>query len=188
MRCLEYTRVAVVIQVIILNGGSSSGKTTIATHLQDILPSPWLRLSVDTLIDAMPKALLASDAGIEFGADGSVRPGPAFRKLESAWMQGIAAMARAGAHIIIDDVFVSGVDARDRWHTALADVSVLWVGVRCDAAVATERERARGDRVTGMATLQAQMVHAGIEYDIEVDTSETSAVECASLIAERVDD
>lgn len=174
------------IQVIILNGGSSSGKTTIATCLQDILPSPWLRLSVDTLIDAMPKALLTSDTGIEFGADGSVRPGPAFRELESAWMQGVAAMASAGARIIIDDVFVSGVDARDRWRAALGDVSVLWVGVRCDPAVATERERARGDRVTGMATLQAQMVHAGIDYHLEVDTTQMPAMECAQLIAKRV--
>lgn len=176
------------IQVIILNGGSSSGKTTLAICLQDILPSPWLRISIDTLIDAMPTSLLTSDTGIEFGADGSVHPGPAFRKLELAWMQGIAAMAHAGARIIIDDVFLSGVDSRNRWHAALADVSILWVGVRCDAAVATERERRRGDRVTGMATLQAQMVHAGIAYDIEVDTSETSSVECAHLIAKRVGD
>lgn len=176
------------IQVIMLNGGSSSGKTSIATSLQDILPSPWLRLSVDTLIDAMPKKLLDSDSGIEFGADGSVRPGPAFRELDSAWMQGIAAMAHAGAHIIIDDVFLGGVASRDRWLAALPDVSVLWVGVRCDPAVASKRERERGDRVTGMAALQAEIVHEGIEYDMEVDTSETSSEECARLIAQRVGD
>lgn len=176
------------IQIIMLNGGSSSGKTTIATSLQAILPSPWLRFGVDTLIDAMPQTLLSSDTGIEFGADGSVRPGPEFGRLESAWMQGIAAMARAGARIIIDDVFVSGVDARDRWRAALADVSVLWVGVRCDPTVAAERERGRGDRVVGMAALQAQMVHRGIEYDMEVDTTDMPAEECARLIAKRVGD
>lgn len=169
-----------------LNGGSSSGKTTIATYLQDILPSPWLQLSVDTLIDAMPKKLLTDETGIEFGADGSVRPGQEFRRLESAWMQGIAAMAHAGAHIIFDDVFLSSVDARNRWQAALADVSVLWVGVRCDPVVATEREREREDRVTGMAALQAEIVHRGITYDIEVDTTETPAEECARLIAKRV--
>jgi chloramphenicol 3-O phosphotransferase len=177
-----------VIQIIILNGGSSSGKTSIAACLQDLLPSPWLRLSVDTLIDAMPKSLLSSDAGIEFGNDGSVRPGPAFRKLESAWMQGVAAMARAGARIIIDDVFVSGVAARDRWRAVLTDMSVLWVGVRCDPGVATERERERGDRVTGMAKLQAEIVHRGIDYDLEVDTTETPAMECAQIIARRAGD
>lgn len=176
------------IQVIMLNGGSSSGKTAIATYLQDILPSPWLRLSVDTLIEAMPKSLLTSHTGIEFGADGSVRPGAAFRKLEVAWMQGIAAMAHAGAHIIIDDVFLSGVASRDRWQAALADIAILWVGVRCDPVVAAERERERGDRVTGMAALQAQIVHAGMDYDMEVDTSDMSSVECARLIATRVSD
>jgi chloramphenicol 3-O phosphotransferase len=101
-------------------------------------------------------------------------------------MQGVAAMAHAETHIILDEVFLSGVDVRNRWRTALADLSVLWVGVRCDPAVATERERRRGDRVTNMARLQAQMVHAGIEYDLEVDTTETSAAECAQRCAQLV--
>jgi chloramphenicol 3-O phosphotransferase len=176
-----------VIQIIILNGGSSSGKTTIASCLQDMLPSSWLRLGVDTLLDAMPKRLLTSTTGIEFGADGSVRPGPEFRQLELAWMQGIAAMARADARIIIDEVFLSGVEARNRWQAALAAISVLWVGVHCDPIVAAERERGRGDRIVGMAQLQAQMVHAGMAYDLEVDTTTTSALECARRIAERID-
>jgi len=170
-----------------LNGGSSSGKTTIATCLQDILPSPWLHLGVDTLLDAMPKSLLSSDSGIAFGSDGSVRPGPDFWRLEAAWMRGIATMAHSGARIIMDEAFLSGVDARSRWQAALGNVSVLWVGVRCDPAVAAERERARGDRIVGMATLQAHLVHTGMVYDVEVDTSETSAVECARRIAQLVD-
>ena len=174
------------IQVIILNGGSSSGKTSIATSLQDILPDSWLRLGVDTLVDALPRRLLTEDTGLEFGDDGSVRPGSEFQRLESAWMRGIAAMARAGARIIYDDVFLSGADARDRWRAALADVAVLWVGVRCDPAVAAAREQARGDRVPGMAQLQAQTVHLGIVYDIDVDTTEMSAEACAQLIAQRV--
>lgn len=175
-----------VTQVILLNGGSSSGKTTIALSLQEMAPNAWLRLSIDTLVDAMPKRLLTSDSGIEFGADGSVRPGNEFQRLESAWMQGIAAMARGGAHVIVDDVFVSGVAARDRWQAALAGLSVLWVGVRCDPDVAAARERERGDRITGMARLQAETVHAGIAYDLEVDTSAMSAQECAQRIAQLV--
>ena len=174
------------VQVILLNGGSSSGKTSIAIQLQALLPAPWLRLGVDTLIDAMPERLLTAASGLEIGADGSVRPGQEFRRLESAWMHGVAAMARSGAHVIIDEVFLSGVEARARWQAALSGVAVLWVGVRCDPAVAAERERSRGDRVSGMAALQAQIVHEGMEYDIEVDTTDMSTDECARLIAERV--
>jgi chloramphenicol 3-O phosphotransferase len=188
MRHRHRKGVAVVIQVILLNGGSSSGKTSIAACLQDMLPSPWLHLGVDTLLDAMPSALLTSADGIAFGADGSVHPGPAFRQVEAAWMQGIATMARAGARIILDEVFLSGALARDRWREALDGVAVLWVGVRCDPAVATIRERGRADRIVGMAASQAHLVHTGMAYDVEVDTSETSAAECARHIAQLVDD
>jgi chloramphenicol 3-O phosphotransferase len=40
------------IQVIVLNGGSSSGKSGIARCLQAVLPDPWLVFGVDTLIAA----------------------------------------------------------------------------------------------------------------------------------------
>jgi chloramphenicol 3-O phosphotransferase len=39
-----------------------------------------------------------------------------------------------------------------------------------------------------MAASQAQLVHAGMAYDVQVDTGETSAVECARRIAQLVDD
>lgn len=171
------------IQVIILNGGSSSGKTSIATCLQDILTMSWLRLGVDDFIDALPPRLLTSDTGITFGAGGSVRPGPEFRRLEAAWMRGVAAMVHAGAHVIIDEVFLSGVEGCNRWQAALAGLEVLWIGVHCDPTVAAERERARSDRVTGMAETQAQMVHVGVIYDLEVDTSVDSPLACAQRIA-----
>nr|WP_246197456.1 chloramphenicol phosphotransferase CPT family protein [Cytobacillus depressus] len=35
------------VDLIILNGGSSSGKSTIAKCLQNLLPRPWLRFSID---------------------------------------------------------------------------------------------------------------------------------------------
>jgi chloramphenicol 3-O phosphotransferase len=75
-------------QVIVLNGGSSSGKSGIARCLQAVLPAPWLAFGVDALIQAMPVSLQASAAGIEFAADGEVIVGPEFRTLEAAWMGG----------------------------------------------------------------------------------------------------
>ena len=58
-------------QVIVLNGGSSSGKSGIARCLQAILPDPWLAFGTDNLVQAMPMSLQTSAAGIEFGQDGS---------------------------------------------------------------------------------------------------------------------
>ncbi|MBP2583807.1 chloramphenicol 3-O phosphotransferase [Streptomyces sp. PvR006] len=173
-------------QIIILNGGSSAGKSGIVRCLQAVLPDPWLAFGVDSLIDAMPLRMQSSDDGIEFDADGGVSVGADFRALEGAWAQGIAAMARAGARVIIDDVFLSGAAAQARWRTFVGDLDVLWVGVRCDSAVAEGREVARGDRVAGMAAKQADTVHRGVTYDVEVDTTRTESLECARVIASHV--
>jgi chloramphenicol 3-O phosphotransferase len=101
-------------------------------------------------------------------------------------MTGVAAMARAGARIIIDDVFLSGGVSQQRTRRYLAGLDVLWVGVRCDPGIAAGREIARGDRVIGMAASQAETVHKGVGYDIEVDTSHAEPVDCARAIAARV--
>jgi chloramphenicol 3-O phosphotransferase len=172
--------------IIILNGGSSSGKTTIAKCLQNSMTVSWLRFSIDDLIEAMPDAMLKTDSGIKLCEDGSVSPGTEFRTLESAWMHGMGEMARRGARIIIDDVFISGIEARRRWEISLDGLQVLWVGVMCDPTVAAARERERGDRIEGMAVSQAATVHEGMHYDISVDTTKTSPEECARMIERKI--
>ncbi|MFE7193765.1 chloramphenicol phosphotransferase [Kitasatospora sp. NPDC057541] len=205
--------------MIVLNGGSSSGKSSIARRLQEVLPDPWLTLGVDTLIAALPAALRGSGGGSAAAApgadgeagpgsgggpgdpdgpdgppgiggledgDGTVSVGPAFAALDAAWTLGVAAMARAGARIVVDEVFLGTTASQRRWREALDGLDVLWVGVRCAPEVAAARERARGDRVAGMAAAQAEAVHRGVRYDLEVDTALQDAAACARLIAERV--
>lgn len=173
-------------RVIVLNGGSSSGKSSIARCLQEVLPDPWLAFSVDDFVDAMPARLRDSETGIAFAPDGGVSVGAEFRALDTAWSQGIAAMARASARVVVDDVFLGGPASRRRWEQALAGLDVLWVGVRCDGEVAAGREIARGDRVRGMAAAQARIVHEGLTYDVEVDTTRMEPLACARAIAAHV--
>jgi chloramphenicol 3-O phosphotransferase len=177
---------AVATQMIILNGGSSSGKSGIMRCLQAELPDPWLAFGCDSFVDAMPAKMQASDEGIVFAADGGVSVGADFRALEAAWMVGVAATARAGARVIIDDVFLGGAASQHRWQKALGGLAVLWVGVRCESAVAAGREVARGDRIRGMAASQADVVHEGVFYDLEVDTTHTESLVCARAIAAHV--
>ena len=127
--------------MIVLNGGSSSGKSGIARCLQAVLPDPWLAFGVDTLIHAMPVSRRRSVAGIDFASDGAIIVGPQFRALEAAWIEGVAAMARAGGRIIVDEVFLGG------------------------------------------AASQAEIVHQGVVYDLQVDTTYTEALDCARAIA-----
>ncbi|MFF1685154.1 MULTISPECIES: chloramphenicol phosphotransferase CPT [unclassified Streptomyces] len=173
-------------QVIVLNGGSSSGKSAIARCLQAVLPDPWLTFGIDSLIEAMPPSMRESGEGIEIASAGGVSIGTVFRELEAAWMQGVAATAGAGARIVIDDVFLGGAESQQRWQKALGGLSVLWVGVRCDSEVAAGRESLRGDRAQGMAVSQAETVHRGVVYDLEVDTTHTESSQCARAIAAQV--
>ncbi len=106
--------------------------------------------------------------------------------MEAAWLTGVAAMAWAGARVIIDDVFLGGAASQERVRSRLEGLEVLWVGVRCAPEIAAGREIARGDRIGGMAASQATLVHVGVTYDIEVDTGTTESIDCARAIAARV--
>lgn len=170
------------IRVLLLNGGSSSGKSTIAGVLQETLDGYWLRMGVDTLIDAAPRRLTELDGGLALAQDGSIVVGEEFQRLERQWRAGVAAMARAGAGVIIEDNFLGGPASQQGWRESLGDVPMGWVGVRCSAEVAAARERARGDRTQGMAAKQADAVHVGVSYDLEVDTSAGSAEAAATAI------
>ncbi|SEO51909.1 chloramphenicol 3-O phosphotransferase [Actinacidiphila rubida] len=182
-----------------LNGGSSSGKSTLARRLQDLLPEAWLTLGTDTLVDALPGRLRSSHTdgaagaagadgtdGIGIADSGEVVTGEEFRRLDEAWARGVAAIVRAGVPVVVDEVFLGGPRSQARWRAALAGTDVLWVGVRCDPEVAAAREAARGDRVGGMARLQAELVHRGVEYDLEVDSGKGTPEDCAAAVAGRV--
>jgi chloramphenicol 3-O phosphotransferase len=184
--------------VIVLNGGSSSGKTSIARCLQRLLGPTWLTLGVDDLIRALPGGNevddliraqrgggepVGTEGSIEIGPDGSVTVGDDFRRAEASWYAGVAAIGRCGTGLIVDEVFMGGRSSQERLASALAGLPVVWVGVRCDPEVAAAREHGRPDRVDGMARLQATRVHEGVIYDLVMDTSAASAADCARTIA-----
>jgi chloramphenicol 3-O phosphotransferase len=171
-------------EVIVLNGGSSSGKSSIAASLQAQLDGTWLALGVDDLIRALSHGPLDMSAGgtFEITPEGSVVVGEAFRAAELAWYEGLAAVARAGTSLIVDEVFLDGAASQERLRAALGGLSVLWVGVRCDAAVAEARELQRTDRNIGMARDQAERVHRGVHYDLVVETDDVPPGESARSI------
>lgn len=166
--------------VIVLNGGSSAGKSSIARALQRLMPVPWLTFGEDALGEALPRS--GKNAMITFGRRGEVEVAPAYRPLAAAWYQGVAAIAAAGVGLILDEIFLRGADGQAQLAAALTGSNVVWVAVHCDPSEAAAREAARGDRVTGMAASPADLVHRGVIYDLEVDTTRTSAGDCAQLI------
>ena len=149
-----------------------------------------MTLGIDDLIRAISHEPTDTTAGgtLEFTSDGSVVVRAAFRRAEAGWSEGLAAMARAGTGLIIDEVFLGGGESQARLRRALEGLSVIWVGVRCQPAVAEARELQRRDRNIGLARDQAERVHRGVSYDVVVDTSGTAPDECSSAIVAWLND
>jgi chloramphenicol 3-O phosphotransferase len=174
------------IQVIVLNGVSSSGKTTLARSLQAIFTAPWLLLGIDDLIRAMPNEGLEDGSLLHIGQSGWVRLGPGWKDLEASWYRGLAAIVNSGTGVIVDDVFLGGRTSQERLRAAFGGLTVLWVGVKCDPEIVRTREALRPDRVPGMAESQTALVHEGVVYDMTVDTSHASPKSCADEILSRL--
>jgi chloramphenicol 3-O phosphotransferase len=162
-------------QIIFLNGASSSGKTSIAEQLLLVLDRPYFHMSVDAI-----NGMRAKQRTLELGpADLDA----VLARTRAGFHRAVAGMAQAGNDIVVDHVL------SERWRlldclTVLAGLDVVFVGVRCAALELERRERLRGDREPGQAVVQQRRVHAHGSYDIECDTTATSAADCAMAIRE----
>lgn len=192
-------------RIILLNGSSSSGKTTLSITLQRLLDEPWQHVALDQFRDGLPGKVrgLNSPAGTP-GALGlnvvpvehpdaptgtkvtEVRFGEYGEKVLSAMRRCVAVIANQGINVIVDDLLFKPDYLAD-YQRALAGLQVWFVGVRCPLAVVEQREAQRPGRFPGTATSHFHSVHGhGLAYDVEVDTGEQDPVGCASAIIARL--
>ncbi len=171
--------------VIFLNGCTSAGKSSIARSLQEQLPEPHLSTGIDDAFAMLPPQLHNDIDGFFFDRDdqGLVRLNFGAFGLATlkAHHRASAAMALYGMNLILDEVVLSG-ELMDDWKRALVGTDVFWVGVHCNLEELERREIARGDRVRGQARGQFNLVHRFMDYDFEVDTTNTPAYICAEQI------
>jgi len=160
-------------KVIFLNGTSSSGKTSIAKELQQILEEPYLLVSIDNFISMLPQKYLDGENPKTLGK--------AILKIIPGMHRSISALASSGNNIIVDHVLEQKEWLKECVNV-LSDFQVLFVGVRCPLEELEQRERKRGNRKKGMARFQYDLVHSHNIYDIEVDTFKYKPLECAMQI------
>jgi chloramphenicol 3-O phosphotransferase len=165
-----------------LNGGSSAGKTTLGRKLQSSLAGSWLLLGIDLFIWTLPAEMISDPDGLVL-REGVITRGRCYLSRWPGFQVAVAALARSGVDVLLDDVMLDGAVDQRRWGEALDDVEVCWVGVRCAPEIAAEREAERGDRPTGLARHQAMSVHEGVRYDLEVDTGVLGVAQSVNVIA-----
>lgn len=160
-------------QVILLNGSSSSGKSTIARQLLTDLETPWFHMGVD-MFGAMRSECRTHEldaAGVE----------EVLRRTRAGFHRAVAGMAQAGNDIVMDHV-LSESWRLDDLLTVMAGIDVVFVGVHCSVDELERRENLRGDRPIGTARSQVSHVHSHRTYDLHVETSTDTPGACSAQI------
>lgn len=156
---------------IVLNGASSSGKTSIAHALQEMWPTPLIHASLDSFIDVFNWPSIEAERARKECHEFGIR----------TFHDYLTSIADCTYPIIVDHVF-----EQSSWHdatrAALHCRRVLLVGIHCSLAVSEKRERDRGNRKIGLSRWQHKRVHDNLIYDFEFDTSDSSPEKGATQI------
>lgn len=157
--------------MVLLNGPSSSGKTSIGRAMLPLLDDPWFFVPVDAVSGLRSESYRRAldDAGIT----------EMLQRTRRGYHRAVAGLASVGNDVIMD------YPLSEPWRLAdllevLEPFEVLLVDVTCAPEELVRRELARGDRPVGLAASQAVFAHP--ERDLVVDTTATPADACARAV------
>lgn len=165
--------------IVLLNGTSSAGKTSISNELINQNEIPFHYLSIDNFIKEFNDKFL--DVEVKREVDQQTIAQIMFDPLISVYYSTIKLFSENGLNVIVDTV----IDNDKRFNECLDkfyDQPTLFVGVKCSKEELTRREQIRGDRMIGLANSQFDKVYCFNEYDLEVNTEELNPIECAEKI------
>ena len=148
-------------RLVLLNGPSSSGKTTLAKAVAGRLPTPWLVLPVDLFhkIRTRPDAQLSDRQWQDV-----------FHRTRAAYHRALTGAVASGCEVLGDHVLSEPWRLDDLLRLSVG-LDVLLVHVTCSPAELRRREAARNDRDAGTALHQLRQVFAHGDCDLTVDTT-----------------
>lgn len=172
--------------LIILNGPSSAGKSSVVKEMQKLWPRPLFTVGIDTVFTGWPERFVLdhheSDpvkeseslrivAGLGPAPSWIPKLSDAFLLVSRHLLESWVSMNQGGIDVVIDHCIIDPT-LREQALELLA--GAFWVGVMCDIEELVRREKVRGDRYMGFASGSSAVVHQGMSYDMEIDTTSTS--------------
>lgn len=155
--------------LVLCNGVSSSGKSTLAAGLQERLPGVWLHLALDQLHACLPPRFLDPEARLS--PEDALVAVDLLPRLQDELARLATALVLGSSQVIVDVVLARGAHDLHPWRRALSTVPSVLIAVRARPEIVRARELRRGDRRPGTADLQWDRVHRHLDYDLAVDTS-----------------
>jgi len=160
--------------VLLLIGPSSVGKTAVAEALRRQLPGLWLIAGVDLFWGMLEEPCLPVG---DFRSDTEI-----MRRVTRGWHRAVAALAHQGNDVIVDELWTHHWWLED-WREVLSGLRWWSVMLTASSDVLARRETERADRPEGLAA--ADLLHAPDPtlFDLVVDSSNMTAIDCAAAIA-----
>lgn len=155
-------------RIVILNGPSSVGKTTLVAELRPLLPDTFCYYASDQLADEMFRP---------------IAPGARLRGRETffdGFHRSIAAFASAGLDLLVEHI----VEKPAWWadlNRLLLPFDVFWVGLLAPIEEVERRERIRGNRTIGEAR-EHFATHDYCSYDFSVHTTQPANATAVQIV------
>jgi len=170
--------------VIILNGSSASGKSTLQKAIQKLAPVPYLSLGIDNFFnDVFPDehGTLGTKTDTDFQHQlrsveikeniAHLKIGSEGQKIVHGMNAAIAAYAKAGNNIVVDYIMYDQAWMEELLHN-LNNCPTYLVGVKVPLEVVEQREKNRSTSPIGHAKSHYNNVHIGNDYDMWIDNTE----------------
>jgi chloramphenicol 3-O phosphotransferase len=160
-------------KLIMLNGTSSAGKTSIVNCLHGRLPGLTLNLGLDKFLNTMHERWFLQPQWNDIMGKSNAS-GLQGDQLISGMHHALEGLLRRGHTVISDHVLIEKSWVAEAGKLFSGHVAYL-IGVHCPVEVIEQRERDRKNRTLGSARLQFDVVHKWIHhcggYDLELDSS-----------------
>lgn len=157
-------------KIILLNGPSSSGKSTLSKSLKELIASKrsenYEVVSIDDFMKVSTSETIYEDDVYEISGE---------------MCEKVRELYSAGNGVIIDHVITSE-RIYDQLIDSMAPDKVDTVHIVCALDVLLKREEERGDRCVGSAEASFTYLYPKEGYDVEVDTGNLSSSEAAQKI------
>ncbi|PWR70437.1 phosphotransferase-like protein [Methanospirillum stamsii] len=185
--------------IILLNGTSSSGKTTIGKKLQEKFDGVLLLYGLDTMVQtAFPekcdyppydeKAIKVAMSESNGQKVAKLAISPYMYPVYEAAIHFYRMLSEKGYFLIIDEVLFD----KNRivpYFNLLSKETVYFFGIKPELDVVVKREQERRDRLSGLAAgLYNEVYNPLFTYDLTIDTGVLSPDEAADLILNYIQD
>lgn len=181
--------------VIILNGPSGSGKSSIQKEFQKLMmPNLWIKVGIDNLFDAPMPDITPENMQfwqspnpirwVESSRDDNDKNvitlfvGEQGEKVAYGMNSAIAAYVENGCNVIVDYIAYDQAWLNDL-EQKLKNIKTYYVAVTIPLDILEQREATRGTSPAGHARSHYHSVYGNKKYDLTVNTETTSAAEIA---------